>query len=177
MAPPKSTSCQPAGGNLVQKGTWLWDISSRHFFSAAMLQRLGPESLALSCDLEALRFHLEWPEGREDFWGGLWLHCGSLCPSLSRVHWSAPSPSEPSPPFHFAPSLPKGDWPPAGLLLHPVPVPPCSASSPYPSLTFSSFAPVPSTQVGCPPGKRNSLLSWLSGNTAWLEKFALPPIA
>lgn len=38
-----------------------------------------------------------------------------------------------------------------------------------PPLTFSSFAPVPSALVGCPPGKRNSLLSWLSGNEARLE--------
>lgn len=33
-------------------------------------------------------------------------------------------------------------------------------------LTFPSFAPAPSSQAGCPPGKRNSLLSWLSGNPA-----------
>uniref|UniRef100_A0A250Y385 Metal transporter n=1 Tax=Castor canadensis TaxID=51338 RepID=A0A250Y385_CASCN len=36
------------------------------------------------------------------------------------------------------------------------------AFSYYGTMALSSAPPVPSTQVGCPPGKRNSLLSWLS---------------
>lgn len=153
-----------------------------HFFQALSLcsdaSEVGSGSLASSFELEALRSHLDWPKGRrDDFsqgWGGpLWLHCGILCPSLSSARWSALSSLPVKSPL--CPS--QGYQPPTDLLLHLVPVCPCSASSPYPSLTFSSFAPVPSTQVGCPPGKRNSLLSWLSGNTAWLEKFVLPPVA
>lgn len=40
-------------------------------------------------------------------------------------------------------------------------VPPLTPPRP---LTSSSSAPVPSTKGWCPPGKRNSLLSWLAGN-------------
>ncbi|KAJ8787934.1 hypothetical protein J1605_005592 [Eschrichtius robustus] len=51
------------------------------------------------------------------------------------------------------------------------------AFSYYGTMALSSFPSVPSTLVRCPPGKRNSLLSWLSGNMAWLENLHchLPP--
>ena len=174
-APPESTSCGPAWGNLVQQGTQSRDVPP----STLPLQprlRAWLGSWALSFDVEAPGSHLQWLEGRGDDFRGLWAHPTSFCPSLIRALVSSEHPPRQSrvPSTVVPPSLLEGTWPPASLLLHPVPTAP---RPPHPSLTFSSFAPVPSTLVRCPPGKRNSLLSWLSGNMAWLENLHchLPP--
>lgn len=113
------------------------------------------------------RSHLEWPGGRGD--GS--QHLGQLCPPLHRLLGlpRAPLLSEPCPFLHphRAPNPAHGRLAPvrsASLSYS------CGSGSclqtPARSLTSSSLAPVPSTQAGCPLGKRNSLLSWLSGNVA-----------
>ncbi|XP_037662356.1 metal transporter CNNM4 isoform X2 [Choloepus didactylus] len=43
------------------------------------------------------------------------------------------------------------------------------AFSYYGTMALTAAPSAPPSQLGCPPGKRNSLLSWLSGNPAWLE--------
>lgn len=91
--------------------------------------------------------------------------CRQLRPSLVRAHlWALGTlPIRAGSPFPWHAVSAQGGLAPSRSASLCVPV-----STP-PPLTFSSFAPVPSALVGCPPGKRNSLLSWLSGNEARLE--------
>lgn len=90
-APPESTSCGPAWGNLVQQGTQSRDVPPSTLSLQPCLRAwLG--SWALSFDVEAPGSHLQWLEGRGDDFRGLWAHSTSFCPSLIRALVSSEHP-------------------------------------------------------------------------------------
>lgn len=124
---PGRTAQHPAWGNLVQKDTQSWDISSGHSLPLVS-QGPGSWSCALSLDLEDLSSH--WSDGNgkgcllgSGFTVGVLGPFVSTCPSLSRLV-SLPEllPVKVMSPFPLSPSLPEG------LLLQPIPVAPCPAS-------------------------------------------------